>query len=78
MVEDVVLVVTQEVALTTVDDVAEAVTVVSEGAGAFVVCCCCSCPQDKVVTELPMAMVEDTADAVIPWTRPWSLSWPTR
>ena len=27
------------------------------------------------VAELAMAIVEDTADAVIPWMRPWSLSW---
>ena len=25
-----------------------------------------------VVTELAMVMVEDTANTVIPWTRPWS------
>ena len=84
MVEDVVLVVAQEVALATVEDVAEAATMVSTGAGAFVVCCCCCCPQDKAVAvaelamaELAMAMVEDTADAMIPWMRPLSSSWPS-
>ena len=77
MVEDAVVVMAQEMALATVEYVAEAATMVSTGAAAFVVCCCCCCPQNKAVAvaELAMAMVEDTADAVIPWTRPWSSSW---
>ena len=28
------------------------------------------------VAKLVMAMMEDMANAVIPWTRPWPLSWP--
>ena len=44
MVEDVVVVVAEEVALATVEDVADAATMASTGAGA-VVCmrCCCFC-----------------------------------
>ena len=30
------------------------------------------------VTKLAMVIVEDTADAVIAWTRRWSSSWPRR